>query len=315
MSIYFPFAPGLPWKIKNKIIIPTLEPAILYKAINDRDVTIIVNGGLFESFMSLFYLETLNYSSPTTKLQWSSVRNHHTIFHMNGLATYCGHQFDNAFLKKYPVPVFLDQKNNVFFNCLNNYIDIYRYTGGKPIKNKIAIGKQILANLTIPITLQSIPRFRNATDSEFKQWCRINHIVSTQPYICLFVDTNVSIHHVQCLKWNTSQIRAFSSILKQHGYQIIICTDAPGKYYGFTTAPTRYDITHWLLRSASFVMATEIDFLLLSIYLSKAKIITEPTNHQFSFGKHAKLFQKNDDICTLKNPSPVVVADLIRGEI
>ena len=48
---YFPFAPGIPWQVKNgRYIRPEVSGAVLRSVLKDKDIVVSAFGGLLESF-------------------------------------------------------------------------------------------------------------------------------------------------------------------------------------------------------------------------------------------------------------------------
>ena len=85
--IYFPFAPGVPWQLKNnRYIIPTMVGTVWERIISDKNLTMIGFGGLFESYFALSILEFLNISNPSASLYWIGDKRFNYMVHRNGLA-------------------------------------------------------------------------------------------------------------------------------------------------------------------------------------------------------------------------------------
>ena len=58
---YFPFSPGIPWKIKNnKYVVPEITTDTWKDTLKDRDIVILSHGGLLESFFSLYFVAAIN---------------------------------------------------------------------------------------------------------------------------------------------------------------------------------------------------------------------------------------------------------------
>src|SRR5690554_1839294 len=125
---YFPFTPGIPWSIKNgRYIIPKINRIAWDKAVDGRDFNVVAYGGLFESFFSLSIIEALHFIHPEKKIYWSGHNQFNYLCSSQGIAKI--NKFDETLIKKYPCPIFLDKEKFVYFNCLNNYIDVYSYAG------------------------------------------------------------------------------------------------------------------------------------------------------------------------------------------
>src|SRR3990167_86537 len=113
---YFPFAPGVPWKIKNgKYIVPALSMDAWHRALHGKEIVVVAYGGFIESFVSLCFLEIVNYLSPGKKLFWLGNNRFASLVEVNGLAQICESDVSKETFANYPVPLFMDRDYYYFF--------------------------------------------------------------------------------------------------------------------------------------------------------------------------------------------------------
>ena len=122
---YLPFSPGIPWEVKGGIIAPKIDYDLLSEIIDKKKITIIAHGGALESFYSLAIIEMLNYNFPNSSLRWSGENCFFELVKLQGIVSDQADSSLKDLVKKYPAPIFLDKKRNVYFNSLNNYTSHY----------------------------------------------------------------------------------------------------------------------------------------------------------------------------------------------
>ena len=232
---FFPFTPSIPWKVKyGKYIVPKVNLNIWKELISKKDIVVVANGGLIESFVSLCYFEMMNITSASNKLFWIGDHRFDYLIKTNGLATISNVTISNEILSKYPTPIFLDNSNNLFFNCLNNYLIYRSWYNIKGIKNYRPILDQLFINSLTNWNCDYLPNMRRMIfpSKELLSWCKVAGINLNNPYICIFPDkTNLSIHKESCLQWDNIQIKALAACLKQKGISTIVITNDSTKYY------------------------------------------------------------------------------------
>lgn len=316
---YFPFAPGIPWKIRSgKYVVPGLNSAAWNKAVGCRDVVVLSYGGLFESFVSLSLFEIMNYSSTSTKLMWSGTRRYEPLVKMNGLATVCPVILPEETTQNYPVPVFLDKSNNVYFNCLNNYIRVNAYYGEFGYKDHRPVIQQLTENFMIPWETRFLPQFRNLKllKDEIDKWTRLSKFQFNRPYVCVFPDCGLSQHKQSMLGWSDNEIKALAAMLRQVGISTLVFTDNPGKYYASSAyvLPAKVEYILLMLKSAKAVLAEEIDLLLIAEMVSSARIIAKPAKNELNLYKNQRFLGTSNVIDTIKGLTPVKAFNAICGE-
>lgn len=313
---YFPFAPGIGWKIKNgKYIIPEVNLDVWNKITANKNIVVVAYGGLIESYISLCYLEMLNYIVPENAIYWCGKSKFESLVYLNGIAK-LSHSFSKEFLVRYPTPIFMDVDQNVYFNCFNNVLIVKPYYGGVGYKDKSPLIKQLLRNSALPWNKQYVPQFRRLSfpTKDFLQWSRLTKFDLNQPYICLFQNLEWSEHKKSALKWNEIQIKSLSAMLRQRGISTVVFTNAPGKFYGSSVycVPLVMDTILHLIRNAKAVLSEEIDFLLLALMSSSAKIIMNPVDkHLLPIQNEKFLKLEKNNVFLAKKWNPVEVFNII----
>jgi hypothetical protein len=294
---YFPFAPAIPWRIKNgKYIIRKIDSVSWNKALDNKEVVIAGFGGLLESFMSLTILETINNLAPNKKLHWIGDGRFNYIVRSNGLANILNIDIN---LKEYTTPLFMDKSKFVFFNYLNNYLSVFTYYNKFGYYDQRAATRQIFENSLVDWNISYVPKIRHQiTISEFENWAKRNKFFLNKPFVLIMPDhTGWSDHKNNCLKWSSQQVKSLAAMLYQHGIELVLCTQNEFQYYGMKLhlLPMRLDYILHILPFAKAVMASDIDILLISLLISKAKIISLKQEGEFSLTKNKKFIFKNGD--------------------
>lgn len=312
---YFPFSPGIGWKIRNgKYVVPEINLDVWNKISSGKDIMVVSYGGFIESYISLCYLEILNYIIPNNTLYWCGDSRFDSLIRLNGLARMGS--FPKELLWRYPVPIFMDADKNVYFNCLNNVSKVQPYYGGSGYKDKSPLIKQLLRNSTLPWDKQYLPKMRRSTfpSKEFLQWSKLVKFDLNKPFICIFQDLGWSQHKCTSFKWSETQIKSLSSMLKQKGISTIVFTKVSGKFYGssvYCMQPLMESILGVIPR-AKAVLAEEIDFLLLSAMISNTKVITTCANKCLGPIHNGKFLGLNkNNVFLAKRWNPVEVFDII----
>lgn len=271
---YFPFTPGLPWKMCNKFVCPRMPMSLLLPRLENKNVTAIAYGGLFETFCSLYILETINELSPSSNLYWEGDLKYKDIINYNGLAKISKNIMGKDIYLKYPTPMFLDNDNNCYFNCLYNYKKMISYDLINIKANINPMIKQLVNNNLIGYNDKYIPKLRllNNCKKELETKMMLSKISLDKFFVLIFPEhSKFTIHNKDCLKWNASKVKSLVSLLKQNNIQSIIMTDYPGKYYEFSNVlPMRFDYILYLLNKANVVISSDIDYLLIGIMYGAA---------------------------------------------
>jgi hypothetical protein len=289
---YFPFSPGIGWKIKNgKYVVPEINLDVWKKIVDDKKITIVAYGGFLESYFSLCYLEILNYLIPNNKIQWCGNTFFNTLVHLNGIAT-ININCPQSLLSRYPTPIFMDRDKNIYFNCLNNYQIVKPYYGGFGYKDKSPIVKQILRNSLTSWENHYIPKFRRlgSLNDGFINWSKVNKFNLRNPYICFFYDVGWSEHKLN-FRWNENQVKSLAAMLKQQGISMLLFTKHPYKFYNSSAYCIGIDLENIinLIPKSIAVLSDCIDLSFLAMMLSdSSKIITKSTGRKLSLLSNVK---------------------------
>ena len=295
---YFPFCQGVGWKIKGgKYIIPEINLDVWNKIIFDKNIIVVAYGGFIESYFSLCYLEMLNYIAPKNKIFWSGNSKFNSLISLNGIGKIL--DFPKKVLSKYPVPIFMDDDKNVYFNCLNNYLTVRPYYGGKGYSDKSPILKQLWRNSMTPWNNQYLPKFRrsNFPNTDFLQWSKITKFDLNRPYVCLIQNLNWSEHTYSSLHWSDTQIKGFAAMLRQKGISTLVISNDIGKFYGSSVhcIVPKSDLIIHAIANAKAILSEEADFILIAKILSGAKIITAPATRKLSLVSNGKFLNNVQD--------------------
>lgn len=317
---YFPFSPGIPWKIKRgKYIVPELTSDAWTKATKSRDVIVLAHGGLIESFVSLSLFEALNYASSPSKLMWAGNPQFESIVKMNGLGAICPVPIPPKTVQDYPVPVFLDKSSNTYFNCLNNYLDVKTFYGEIGFKDHRPIVQQIVTNFVIPWENRFIPRQRNnqLSKKDLESWAKISRFQFNRPYVCVFPDRGLSQHNLSTLGWNEAEVKALASMLRQKGISCLVFTNNAGKYYASHAhvLPAKPEYMVMMLEFAKAVLSEEVDQLIIAEMISSSKIIARPSKNEVNLYKNRRYLKSSNVIHTIRALTPVRAFEAICGEI
>ena len=312
---FFPFAPRIPWKLNYGIyVVPETNHETWNGVISPAESISVVcdsaSCGLIETYFSLSYFELFNKSNSGKKLFWAGNDKFNKLIWMNGLAKPSEKIFTNKLLNQYPVPVFLDKKNNVYFNFLNNYIRVSTYYNEFRYVDNAPLLKQIWRNTTIGAwDKRFLPQLRSFSTSKIQKWIGDNRFYMNKPYVCIFPDvkSGLSIHDGRMLNWNIQQVKAFSAMVRQAGYSSIIFTNNAMAFSGENVIPLDLEFILYFLSKTKAVLSEEVDFLLLSLMVSEnVKIITLPKKDHTNILANANFIGSAGVICKLKGLTPAM---------
>ena len=311
MIKYFPFAPGIPWRLKNGYIVPKIDGNVWEYALDKRDIVVVCFGGLFESFLSLSYLEVFNFYYPNKKLFWAGYSKYYSLVKWNGLASTI--DLDDKIGDKYPIPIFLDKKDKVYFNCLNNYVIAKSFNGKKKCRPTIPATMQVARNLFGKWSDEFLPKLRNFEVSpEYSQWDKLYKISS---YICIFPDsTELSIHKESGFRWDEMEVKSLASILKVKGITTIVFTEEGFKYNDSVckVVPLKLDYILNIISKAKAILSNDIDFLFLGNLISSGILMMEPLCNAFNLKRNNKFLGDRNVIYVPRKLLPKDVADWIK---
>ena len=314
-TLFFPFSPGIPWKMKYGIYVhPELPMSCFMDILKTRQAIVAGFGGFVESFYSLSILETINHLSPHTQLFWCGNKIYHHLLEINGLSKSYNDitKFD---LDRFPTPIFLDQDNGAYFNYLNNYMNVYTYYLKHGYRDRRPILQQLLENSTVKWDVRHLPKLRYFKKPDgLNHYLRMYKLHINGPFVLLFPDGGeYSMHNVNCLQLDIHQIRSIAAILQQHNIPLILMTNNVNRYT-YSQAkifPLRIDFATYLIKKATAVLSKNIDFLLVSLAISDAKVISITHKHEYNLSKNLHFIGSNNVIYANDTLNPVKVCDFI----
>lgn len=309
---YFPFSKGIPWKIdRGKFIIPEIDLNIWEKVTLDHNLIITAFGGLFESFFSLSIAEGIRSFDSSHKLYWLGNPKYEFFANAQGLCKISNINITPDILKEYPVPLFFDQENNAYINTLNNYLIKTAYWGKYPEPVNSPVVEQIFKNAMIPWD-NYIPVLRNLGSEFYDELEKINHFTYKSKIITIIYNkTNDDV-----LNWNVNNIKEFSQLVTSKGFKIIVFTNNTSIFYGTKIIVHKYDIRKILqvIKKSWMVLSTDKDWLLISLMISNAKLISKNIDGPYNLFSNAEFLGSSNDIFTDQNRvSPIDAFTVCEG--
>lgn len=316
--IYFPFSPGIPWSFNKKFLINKVPDFVWSRFISQRKNIIVSNGGLIESFFSLSIAEVLNFIYPEKQVYWSGEESYKYLLSINGLLKFNDFQINSQIASSYNTPIFFDRSKNLYFNCLNNYLEKKSFDLKKIQNNKDPILKQIFSNALIKWDPFYIPKIRKDISENFNKWCSINKFYKNNPYIVIIPEkTKFTQHKLSCLGWGVNRIKALSSILYSYGINTLIVCDDYLKYKNPNNfvAPLKLDILISAIKDCKAIMSEDIDYLLLSMMISDGTIISKNLKNKYSLHGNAEFLEINSNIIFSKNLKNLDILNIIKEKL
>ena len=309
---FFPFSAGIPWKVeRGKYIVPEIDSETWHKVLDGRDIVITAFGGLFESFFSLAAAEALVSFDPGHKLFWLGKPEYSFLVHAQKICKFCDINLTPDRLKSYPTPIFFDQEDNAYFNLLNNYLIRTSYWGKYPESVTDPAMQQIFRNVMVSWR-GYLPQLRDLGTDFYDELCRTGQL-SERSRIVLIVLNNAQD---DTLQWNLQGIKEFSQLATHRGLKVVVFTHNTRVFYGTKILALEYDIRKILqvLKQSWVVMSTDINWLLVALMASEAKVITKYIEGPFDLFKNAEFLGVYNDIFTDRHwVSPVDAFTICEG--
>lgn len=302
----FPFAPGILWKIKNgKYIMPEMDFEVFHKVIKGKDIVVMCFGGIFESYFSLSIVEHLQALNLENKLYWKGSDMFNSLPLIQGIAKIFPYNFTKKLLNKYPAPLFTDNNNNVYLNCLNDYLIMEGFKGTGHWPTKGCVTEQIFRNSMLAWD-KNIPILRNLNSETYIKWARLNKFDKRKPYMLIIPeDTIYSSNKFGTLNWNVSQIKQFASMVT--GYlDVVVCTDHKDRFLNSNIYTINQDlklITE-LLYNCSFLLSKQIDYNLMSLCMKKGYVLSNMIDKPFDLPSNSKFLNIDKEFYISDNLLP-----------
>lgn len=278
--------------------------------LNGRSIIITSFGGLIESFFSLCAAEAIVSFESSQKLYWLGNSKYHPLLRAQGLCKPSSINMKPEILKQYPVPLFLDNGGNAYFNILNNYLFRTSYWGKYTEEVHAPIFEQMARNIMIPWH-GYVPKLRNLGNEFLDDMFKIGRLRPTSKVISIILDdTNNDI-----LQWSIQNIREFAQLSSHKGWKVIVFTNNTNALYGPNVLTAEYNYRNILqaVNNSWVVMSNDIDWLLISIMTSDARIISTHIDNQYSLFKNAEFLGVHNDIFTNRNLLPVDAFGICEG--
>jgi len=308
---FFPFSPGIPWRIeRGKYIIPDIDFETWHKVLDGRLIIITAFGGLIESFFSLCAAEAIVSFASSHKLYWLGKPEYHPLLRIQGLCKTSSVNLTPKVLRQYPVPLFLDNSGNAYFNILNNYLFRTSYWGKYTEEVSAPIFEQMASNIMIPWR-DYVPKLRNLGSEFLDNMYKIGRLRTTSKIISIILsDTDNDI-----LQWSAQNIKEFAQLSSHKGWKVIVFTNNTNALYGQNVLTVEYNYRNILqaIKDSWVVLSNDIDWLLISIMISDAKIISTHVDNQYGLFKNAEFISADNDIFTNRNLLPVDAFGICEG--
>lgn len=313
---FFPFSPGIPWKLKNgKYVQPEVPSNHLSNLIDGKSLVVLNFGGAIEAFVSLFFIETLKTLKPKQKIYWVGNKKFLPLIKAQGLGEY-SEVVDDSVLKKFTTPIFFDKENRVYFNSLYNYLEVYSYYLYFCYHNYKPGLEQILSNLCYPSDLWETPKIKDIEISDdLKFHLNSSKIDFSLPFILVLPDkTGDSLHNQSCLDWSARDINALATLMYSLQIQTVVLTPKVGKYFGGRAkcVPYSFDSALTLLSKAKAVLSKDLDFLYMARFLFSNISFSLPVSKVWDWKKNEKFLKGENDIYVEKEITPYTVYEKLK---
>lgn len=311
----FPFAPGIVWKTKNNYIIPEVHPVVWDTVLQQKKPSVICNSGLLESFYSLSYVEAIHNIYPDKDVMWIGNSKYNYLVHSQNIAKISPYSFSEFSISQYPTPIFMDLEDNFYFNSLLNYIKTYKIIKTKKnqfVYNNEPIIAQIFKNAMLDyVGCNPVLRLHNSL--KYDAWMKSKKLSPRLKYILIFQDEIT--HDTDCLQWTDRQIREFSEMLRHLNISVICCQKESYDIYKNTSSvircPLDLEIVISLITNAYCILSNTIDYLLISLSLSKAMIFSKELPGIYNINDNADFISSENIIFTDNDISPRNVLQIL----
>lgn len=309
---YFPFSAGIPWKVeRGKYIIPEIDAETWNEVLKDKNIHIVSFGGALESFFSLSAAEAIFSIDQSKKLYWIGNAQWSSFCRAQGLCKISPIDFTKDLLSEYPVPLFFDKDNNAYFNVLNNYLVRSSYWGLCLEKVESPVLGQIFRNVMIPWN-NYCPKLRSLNNNVFDELCKTGRVKHKSRVITLILDKT----ECDLLEWNLQNVKEFAQLVSTKDLKLIVFTKNIKIFYGTKIIVEEYNLDRILsiISNSWMILSNTIDWLLISMMLSKAKIIGRTIDGSFNLIKNAEIIESDNEIFTSKDRvSPIDAFTICQG--
>lgn len=254
---FFPFSPGIPWKIKNNAITPAIDTDLKQDLLVDKELIVLGHGSLLEAFLSLGVLRAIKTLNPSHNVSWAGEK----AFEKHCNATV----IETSYLReRFPAPIFFDKKNNAYFNCLYNVGEYHTFLG-KTYKNSSMITKQVFANSLCKWKDEYSPRIFNYEPKDNK----------LNKYVLLIIESGEKTR--RSMNWGYNEVAALGGYLNGLGLQLVVVDPKPVHYFGKNIIKISGDVDKILrlIKDCEWLISNETDWLLIGMFISKCGFIEQ----------------------------------------
>jgi hypothetical protein len=267
---FFPFSPGVPWKIDGKkCIIPEINKEIWDSIVKPETIINIVCYGDFVcSMFSLSFIEAMKRNNRNNVIRWIGNDHYSFLINYHGLAK--PSHITRIDLKKYPVPLFMDKEKNVYINVMHNCFHKYNYWGTDYQKQDGPIFEQMFKNSFSPWDRSYLPKMRNIGSDFIENILRTGRAVNNK-IICIVDDATEN----DVLKWTVQQIKEFMQIAISKNYTPIIFARNTKPYRNYSLV---FDIEErhvfQVLKKSILLLSNQREWTFASLLFSNAKVFS-----------------------------------------
>jgi hypothetical protein len=285
---YFPFCPGVPWKIFSGAVIPSIELEAWKDLVSGKDITVVCFGYIFETLLSCLALQRISAIESESKRFWKGNEKFAPI--INEYAQLSQVTITEELLENYPVPLFLDKELKPYVNLKFNIPIAKRYDGKKSIQSKYIIAKQILRNSLLDY-------------DEYK----LNKRIRREKVVTIIMESeNTNPRYPKTLNWVPQHVKELSAMLSPIGFKVILVTRDARPYYGTKISvikPDSYQEIIKAIQKSFLVLSSELDWILSTLILANdaersPAVFAQQCKGIYDINKHAEFFRYGGVIST-----------------
>lgn len=154
--VFYPFCPGIPWELDNRIIIKKPPTVDMEKIFHLKHICVLCPGYLIEALMLPIVKNSFERYNLKVE-RWIFPKYYEKFLSYFGIKTcttknsdiFSEHNRINKAVISYPSPFFMDRQDNIYYNILFNYGDCIDYVGNGVDRNYEPFYDQILKNLCL----------------------------------------------------------------------------------------------------------------------------------------------------------------------
>lgn len=264
--VFYPFSPGIPWQTEGGIIKPIITKAVWNKIVSTKKAYVLCPGFLIEILLLILFDSTLkrngiNIESYIVPKKYNSILKH---FKMKIKSA---EENDDLFIEferlreaveAFPAPIFMDRKNNIYFNSLFNYGETFNANANLQDRNNESFWKQMLKNTCCFPYDNNFQWFdKDVLKSLSKKVFNKFKIDSTKPYILIdnnYISYNTADMRASIAKTLASyQLKSIGATLGYKQYQCVVSSNKKEQHGYFVNntriIPSWYnmDLFDWLV--------------------------------------------------------------------